>query len=123
MLIDQYYDLNVFSLVSLFCNRVLLLLIIPEHLRFITLNILSTLFLLEHISFLNVLMLNLLCHPCLKLDLSGIWSDVFISSFMHVLIGFESYQKNKNNSSTSKTKLKLNNSTPNIKLRDEMKNK
>ena len=52
---------------------------------------LSTLFLLEYISFLNVLMLNLLYRPCLKLDLSGIWSDAFISSFMHVFIGFESY--------------------------------
>ena len=48
-------------------------------------------FLLEYISFLNVLMLNLLYHPCLKLDLSGIWSDVFISSLMHVLIVLVSY--------------------------------
>ena len=64
---------------------------IPEYLRFITLNTLSTLFLLEYISFLNVLILNLLYHPCLKLNRNGIWSDAFISSFMHVLIAFESY--------------------------------
>ena len=69
----------------------LLLLFIPEYLRFITLNTLSTLFLLEYISFLNVFILNLLYHPCLKLDRNGIWSDAFISSFMHVLIAFESY--------------------------------
>ena len=36
-------------------------------------------------------MLNLLYHPCLKLYLSGIWSEAFISLFMHVVIGFESY--------------------------------
>ena len=69
----------------------LLLLFIPEYLHFITLNMLFKLFFLEYISFLNVLMLNLLYHPCLKLYLSGIWSEAFISLFMHVVIGFESY--------------------------------
>ena len=36
-------------------------------------------------------MLNLLYHPCLKLDLSSIWSDAFISSLMHALIVLVSY--------------------------------
>ena len=36
-------------------------------------------------------LLNLLYQPCRKLDLSGIWSDAFISSFMHVRIAFLSY--------------------------------
>lgn len=56
-----------------------------------TLNILSTLFLSEYISLLNVFWLNRLYQPCRKLDLSGIWSDAFISLFMHSLIFSVSY--------------------------------
>ena len=69
----------------------LLLLFTPEYFLFITPNTLSTSFLLEYASFLNVFILNLLYPPCLKLDLTGIWSDAFISSFMQVLIAFELY--------------------------------
>lgn len=79
------------SLVSLFCSLVLLLLLFPFNFLFITLNTLSTLFLSEYISLLNVFWLNRLYQPCLKLDLSGIWSDAFISLFMHSLIFSVSY--------------------------------
>ena len=82
---------SVLSLVSLFCNRVLLLLFIPEYLRFITLNTLSTLFLLEYISFLNIFWLNLRYHPCLKFAFNGIWSKALISSLMQFLMGYVSY--------------------------------
>ena len=40
---------------------------------------------------LNVFWLNRLYQPCLKLDLSGIWSDAFISLFMHYFIFSVSY--------------------------------
>ena len=75
----------------MFCSLVLLLLLFPFNFLFITLNTLSTLFLSEYISLLNVFWLNRLYHPCRKLDLSGIWSDAFISLFMHSLIFSVSY--------------------------------
>ena len=81
----------VLSLVSLFCSLVCLLLFVPENFLFITLKILSTLFLLEYISSSKVFRLNLLYHPCLKLDFRGIWSEAFISLFIHFLILFVSY--------------------------------
>lgn len=79
------------GLVSLFCSLVFLLLLFPFNFLFMTLNTLSTLFLSEYISLLNVFWLNRLYQPCRKLDLGGIWSDAFISLFMHSLIFSVSY--------------------------------